>query len=240
MKIKLAIIGYGKMGKLIESIASTSDFEVVSIIDPIFNNSITPQAINNAEVAIEFTTPEAALNNISKLLDLHIPVVTGTTGWYQHLDTIHRKVDETNGSFLYASNFSVGMNLVFRLAKDIAKILNLFPEYSISISETHHIQKKDKPSGTAITLAHTIIDNHNRYTDWTLGESSNQKTINISANRIEEVVGTHQLLIESGEEKILIEHQASDRKAFAKGALEAARFLYGKKGFYTFADVLTL
>ncbi len=238
MKTKLAIVGYGKMGKLIEALAPNYNFEVVSIIDPSLNTHVSPETVQKAQIAIEFSTPGSAVENYQKLLECNIPIVTGTTGWYSRLNDVERMVSEHNGSFLYASNFSIGMNLMLKITEQLARLSSKFLDYRFTITEAHHIHKKDKPSGTAITLAEKVIANHPKYTAWNLG-LSNENELHIESIREGEIIGIHTLTIDSEVDSITIQHSAKNREGFARGALLAAKFLINKKGFYTIDALLT-
>lgn len=232
--MKIALLGYGKMGKTIERLAVQRGHSIVYTRD----ETLTEGELTRADVAIEFSTPEAAAENISSCFELDIPVVSGTTGWLDKFDDILKKRESCNGSFIYASNFSVGVNLFFKLNEYLAGIMKAWPEYDVSIEEIHHTEKKDAPSGTAISLAEGILD-HSEKDGWKLN-SEDPKKINISAKRIDDVKGTHEVNYKSEIDSIQIEHKAHSRDGFAIGALLAAEWLIGKKGVYTMQDVLAL
>tara|TARA_R110002072_G_scaffold1587_1_gene13223 strand:+ start:17146 stop:17847 length:702 start_codon:yes stop_codon:yes gene_type:complete len=230
--MKIALLGYGKMGKTIERLASGKGHTVV------FKSSSNSSEgdIELADVAIEFSTPETAVANLKKCFELNIPVVSGTTGWLEHYDEIIKLCEQRNGSFLYASNFSVGVNLFFNLNRYLAKLMQPWDEYKVSIEEIHHTEKKDAPSGTAITIAEGIIENSAKKT-WNL-DAKSEEEINIVAKRIADVKGTHIVSYDSEIDKIEIKHEAHSRDGFAIGAIIAAQWLQNKKGVHTMKDVL--
>jgi len=236
--MKIALIGYGKMGKEIEKIAISRGHEIVVRIDPIAGEDFNSPIFPSAEIAIEFTTPETALNNYRECFKHNIPVVSGTTGWLKSMDEIKEWCEKKGQTFFYASNFSIGVNLFFILNNYLAKIMNRFPEYEINISETHHTQKKDAPSGTAITLADEIIQNIERKTDWELNKQSTSKNIEIQSIREGDVVGIHNVKYESQVDKIELIHTAKSRSGFAFGAVLAAEFAINHKGFLTMKQLL--
>jgi len=229
--MKIALIGYGKMGKEIEKISIERGHEITFKIDKdsILNN------INGAEIAINFCTPETAYKNIEMGLKNSIPVVSGTTGWLSDFSKVKELSLKTNTSFLYSSNFSLGVNLFFELNKKLAKIMRNYNEYNLYIEETHHTQKTDKPSGTAITLANSIIDQGN-YNNWSVDNSKN--SIPIKSKRVENVPGTHIINYSSEIDSIEIKHIAKNRKGFALGAVIAAEWLINKKGVFNMRDVI--
>jgi 4-hydroxy-tetrahydrodipicolinate reductase len=232
--MKIALLGYGKMGKIIEKLALEKGHAVV------FKSTSESSEGNfqDAEVAIEFSTPDAAVANISKALKAGIPVVSGTTGWLQHYDEMVNLCEKRNGSFIYASNFSVGVNLFFSINEYAAKLMAPWKEYNVSVEEIHHLEKKDAPSGTAITIAEGIIE-HSDKTDWKLN-TSDKNSLKITAKREEDVKGTHIVSYDSEVDTISLTHQAHSREGFAKGAILAAEFLKDKKGIFTMKDVLGL
>ncbi len=244
-KMNIAIIGYGKMGKEIEK-AALPKHNIVCIIDIDNSNDISNLHKYKTDVAIEFTNPEAAVDNIIKCFEQNIPIVTGTTGWYQQLDIVRKKCNELNGALFYAPNFSIGVNLYFYIIQQVAKILQPhLNQYCLTIYETHHTQKKDSPSGTAISMANIIMSAIPQYQQWK--NYLNNEPLQISNNelpiiskRIDSVIGTHQLLAQSDFDQIIIEHHAKNRKAFALGAIQAAEFLFNKKGIYTMNDLLNI
>ena len=233
--MKIALLGYGKMGKTIEKIALDRGHSIVLKIDK--NDSV--YNINDADVAIDFSIPDAAVTNITNCLKNGVPVISGTTGWLAHYDNIVALTQETNGAFIYASNFSLGVNIFFELNKTLAKMMSTLSEYSVSLEEIHHTQKLDAPSGTAITLAEGIMEN-TKYTNWNLENAKNESEIPITAKRIEHIPGTHHVTYNSEVDTISISHIAHNRQGFALGAVVAAEWLMGKTGVYTMKDVLNI
>lgn len=236
--MKIALIGYGKMGKTIEQIALNRGHQIVSIVD--INNPEEFQSDNfkSADVAIEFTTPATAFDNYMKSFAAGVPVVSGTTGWLDRIGEIKEKCANEGKTFFYASNFSIGVNIFFALNKHLAKIMNNFPAYNVSMMETHHIHKLDAPSGTAITLAEGIIENIDRKDRWTLETADQPTDLPIHAIREGEVPGIHEITYESDVDYISIKHDAKSRAGFALGAVVAAEFTAGKTGFLGMDDML--
>lgn len=236
--MKIALIGYGKMGKTIEQIALNRGHQIVSIVD--INNPEEFQSDNfkSADVAIEFTTPATAFDNYMKSFAAGVPVVSGTTGWLDRIGEIKEKCANEGKTFFYASNFSIGVNIFFALNKHLAKIMNNFPAYNVSMTETHHIHKLDAPSGTAITLAEGIIENIDRKDRWTLETADQPTDLPIHAIREGEVPGIHEITYESDVDYISIKHDAKSRAGFALGAVVAAEFTAGKTGFLGMDDML--
>ncbi|WP_035650093.1 4-hydroxy-tetrahydrodipicolinate reductase [Flavobacterium sp. ASV13] len=232
--MKIALLGYGKMGKVIERIALERGHEIVLKKDE-FN---TYEGLSTADVAIDFSVPTAAVDNISNCFHANVPVVSGTTGWLEHYDEMISLCNEKKGGFISSSNFSLGVNIFFGLNEYLAKIMNQFDSYKVSMEEIHHIHKLDAPSGTAISLAKGVIENSN-YSEWTLDEAKNNQ-IHIEAKRIGEVPGTHTVNYDSAIDSIEIKHTAHNREGFALGAVIAAEWLAGKTGIYTMKDVLNL
>ncbi len=235
--MKLALIGYGKMGRTIEKIALSRGHEIVSIIDVDNQNDFTSEAFKSADVAIEFTLPTVAIQNYRKAFEAHVPVVSGTTGWLEHLPEI-KNACENGATFFYASNFSLGVNIFFAVNKYLAKIMKDFPSYQVKIEETHHIHKLDAPSGTAITLAEDIIKTIGRKNKWTGNQDAKDDEIEIKSIREGEIPGIHTVIYESDVDTIKITHDAKSRAGFALGAVIAAEFTCGKKGFLTMQDML--
>ena len=231
--MKIGIIGYGKMGKAIEKVAIDRG-HLISFK----TNKCDLNFINDVDVTIEFSTPESAFTNIKNCIDSNVPVVSGTTGWLEDLDDIKKLCDKKNGSFLYASNFSLGANLFFELNKNLAHLMSDKDQYKTSIDETHHVHKVDKPSGTAITLADDIISN-SRYKNWELDSSSKDK-ININSSREKEVNGVHKVVYSSENDIISIKHEALNRNGFALGAVISAEWLVNKKGCFSISDMLNI
>ncbi len=231
--MKIALLGYGRMGKTIEKLAQERGHEIVKTIDA--NDDYD---FNGAEVAIDFSVPTAAVENISACLNANLPVVSGTTGWLDHYDEMVTLCKKNNGGFIYASNFSVGVNIFFELNKQLAKMMQGLKDYNVSMTEVHHIHKLDAPSGTAITLAEGILE-HSDKTDWVLDAEENDK-ISIKAEREGEVPGTHIINYVRQVDEINIEHKAHNRNGFALGAIIAAEWLKDKTGVYSMKDVLNL
>jgi 4-hydroxy-tetrahydrodipicolinate reductase len=235
--MKLGLFGYGKMGKAIEQIAENQGIEIVWRIRR--DDTPTPALLRQADVIIEFTRPEAAFENVMLCLQAGIPVVSGTTGWLERLPEAQQYCLENKGALLWASNFSVGVNLFFALNRRLAQLMADRPEYAASLVETHHIHKLDAPSGTALTLANELIENADRYSDWSLVTASNSEhTLPITAIREGEVPGTHQVRWQSPVDEISIEHKAHSRAGFAAGAVLAAQWLVDKQGVFGMGDVL--
>ena len=232
--MKIALLGYGKMGKVIERIALERGHEIVLKKDE--NN--TYDGLVNADVAIDFSVPMAAVENISSCFQANVPVVSGTTGWLERYDEIIALCNEKKGGFISSSNFSLGVNLFFELNDYLAKIMAPYNSYSVTMEEIHHTQKLDAPSGTAISLANGVIENSN-YTKWTL-EKPAANEIQIEALRVEDVPGTHTVTYNSNVDSIEIKHTAHNREGFALGAVIAAEWLAGKQGVFTMKDVLNL
>lgn len=234
--MKIALLGYGKMGKAIEQIALNRGHEIVLKI----NKSSRDYNIREADVAIDFSIPDAAVSNISHCLNNDVPVISGTTGWLNDYDEIAQLCKEQDGAFIYASNFSLGVNLFFELNNYLAKLMQPQTQYNIAIEEIHHTQKLDAPSGTAITLAKGIIDN-SIAKDWHLDNNTqNPESISIEVKRIENVPGTHIIKYDSNIDSIHISHTAHNREGFALGAVVAAEWIIGKTGIFTMKDVLNI
>lgn len=236
--MKIALIGYGKMGKTIEQIALNRGHQIVSIVDIKNPEEFQSDNFKSADVAIEFTTPATAFDNYMKSFAAGVPVVSGTTGWLDRIGEIKEKCAKEGKTFFYASNFSIGVNIFFALNKYLAKIMNNFPVYNISMTETHHIHKLDAPSGTAITLAEGILENVDRKERWTLETAQQPTDLPIHAIREGEVPGIHEVTYESDVDYISIKHDAKSRAGFALGAVVAAEFTAGKKGFLGMDDML--
>lgn len=232
--MKIALLGYGKMGKVIERIALERGHEIVLRKD----SHDTFEGLENADVAIDFSIPDAAVGNISACLNKNLPVISGTTGWLEHYHDVAGLCEERQGAFIYASNFSLGVNIFFELNACLAKMMGNLKQYKVSMEEVHHIQKLDAPSGTAITLAKDIIA-HTDYSSWAIGNPKEDE-IFINAKREENVPGTHTVLYDSDVDSIEIKHTAHSREGFALGAVVAAEWLIGKKGIFTMKDVLGL
>jgi 4-hydroxy-tetrahydrodipicolinate reductase len=236
--MKIALIGYGKMGHEIEKIAVERGHEVVSTIDMNEEEKFTSPAFKSAEVAIEFTSPGSAMHNYRQAFAAGVPVVSGTTGWLEQLDEIKDACEQRGQTFFYASNFSLGVYIFSALNNYLAKIMNQFPGYDVRMEETHHIHKLDAPSGTGITLAEAILENIERKERWDLTKSDSADVLQIKAFREGEVPGIHSVIYESEADIIRITHEAKNRKGLALGAVLAAEFTKGKKGFLTMQDML--
>lgn len=232
--MKIALLGYGKMGKVIERIALERGHEIVLRKD----HDSTFDGLEKADVAIDFSVPSAAVGNISKCFDTNIPVVSGTTGWLERYPEMATLCKEKNGAFIYGSNFSLGVNVFFELNNYLAKMMSNLEQYKVSMEEIHHTQKLDAPSGTAISLANGIIENSD-YASWIL-EDPKADQIHINTKRIDSVPGTHSVFYDSDVDQIEIKHTAHSREGFALGAVIAAEWLQNKKGVFTMKDVLNL
>jgi 4-hydroxy-tetrahydrodipicolinate reductase len=238
--MRIALLGYGKMGKAIETIALERGHSISARINSSNLWEWENVSLENTDVVIEFSIPQTALENIETCFVKRIPIVVGTTGWYNHKESIKTKVLSEGQSFLYASNFSIGVNLFFKLNEWMAKLMAPYSDYLPSITETHHIHKLDAPSGTAITLANSIIANNARFSEWKLDSEHPDKELNITALRVNEVPGTHVVSYSSVNDDLEITHTANSRKGFAQGAVFAAEWLNGKKGFFNMSDVLNV
>ncbi len=233
--MNIALLGYGKMGKTIEQIAIQRGHSIVLTVDKDDHD----YDITRAEVAIDFSIPSVAFKNISNCLNNNVPIISGTTGWLHDYDKAVTLCREKQGGFIYASNFSLGVNIFFELNKTLARMMSNLKQYKVSLEEIHHTQKLDAPSGTAITLANGIIAEHSSYDNWKLDERK-EKTIPISAKRIEDIPGTHTVTYQSEVDTISIEHVAHNRQGFALGAVVAAEWLVGKTGVFTMNNVLNI
>ncbi len=233
--MKIALVGYGKMGKAIEEIL----IERGHTISVKLNRKPEASDLTDTDVAIEFSKPEAAYENIKSLIENKIPAISGTTGWTDKLEEIKALNDAMGSGFLYASNFSLGVNLFFELNEYLAKLMSKYPDYKTEIEEIHHTQKLDKPSGTAISLANQIIENSG-FEKWESDQKSSDLVLPVYSKRIDAVPGTHTVSYHSEIDDIEIKHTAHSRKGFALGAVLAAEWIYGKKGFFSMKDVLDL
>jgi len=236
--MKLALIGYGKMGKTIEQLAESRGHEVCARLSSSASKSEW-ESIKEADMAIEFTRPEAALPNFKRCLDLGVALVTGTTGWYSKMSEVESMVKSSEGAFFWASNFSIGVNLFWKLNEQLTALMNVHQEYEPLMVEIHHIQKLDEPSGTAITTANQMIAGLDRFTNWKLStENPTETDIVIQASREGDVKGTHIVKYESDMDVIELKHEAKSRDGFALGSILAAEFLYGKRGVFTMKDLI--
>jgi 4-hydroxy-tetrahydrodipicolinate reductase len=238
--MKVALIGYGKMGKTIEKILIERGHSIVSVIDVDNQEDFQSDTFKSADVAIEFSFPSAAFGNYLKCFAANIPVVAGTTGWLEHLEEIKTICEKENKTFFYAPNFSLGVNIFFAVNTYLAKLMNNFPQYDVSLSETHHIHKLDAPSGTAITLAEGIFKQIDRKKQWTLEKTNRPSALHIEAIREGEVPGIHEITYESEADLIQIKHSSKSRMGLALGAVLAAEFTAGKKGFLGMNDMIQL
>lgn len=236
--MKIAIIGYGKMGQTIETIALKKGHKIILKVDKENASTWTNEELQHADVAIEFTRPESAINNIIRCFEAGVPVVSGTTGWVEKMNEVNNKCNLLNGGFFYASNFSIGVNIFFELNRMLAKMMETQNSYDISIEEIHHTQKLDAPSGTAITLAEGILNEIQRKDKWVKENSESKQELSIFSKRIDKVPGTHSISYTSEIDTIEIKHTAHSRMGFAKGALMAAEWMVGKKGVYGMKDLL--
>ena len=236
--LKIALIGYGKMGKAIEEIVLQRNHTASLKIDINNIDTFTKKNLQQCDVAIEFTGPHSAVENILKCLDAGIPVVSGSTGWLEQWPLIKTKCENVNGAFLYSSNYSVGVNIFFELNKKLAQLMSKQDSYEVSMEEIHHTQKKDAPSGTAITLAEQILEGVSRKKKWLNEPAKYPDELSIISKRIDPAPGTHSIKYSSAIDDIEIIHTAHSRTGFATGAVLAAEFLYNKKGVYSMKDVL--
>jgi 4-hydroxy-tetrahydrodipicolinate reductase len=233
--MKIALLGYGRMGKAIEEIAKARGHKIVAKIDKDNPND----SIDNADVAINFSVPSAAVSNITNTLNQGVPVVCGTTGWLEHKSNIEQLCTEKKGAFLYASNFSLGVNIFFELNEKLAQMMGQHTQYKASLEEIHHTEKLDAPSGTAITLAEGILP-HTTQNSWKLTEEANENDLSITAKREPHVPGTHTVTYSSKTDEISIAHLAHNRDGFALGAVLAAEWIVGKSGIFSMRDVLNI
>jgi len=226
--MKIALIGYGKMGKEIEQILIARGHTIPLIIDLNNTNDLDTAHLQKVDVAIEFTTPSTAYGNVVKCLEEGVPVVCGTTAWLDKLPEVEQLCKEKNGAFFYASNYSIGVNIFFEINRRLAQLMNRFGEYDVTIEETHHTQKKDAPSGTAVTLAEGVLENLDRKQKWVCGTTTVPEELEVVAIRRSVVPGTHTVTYESDVDALSITHMAKSRRGFALGAVLAAEFLHGK------------
>lgn len=237
--MKIAILGYGKMGKMIEDIALKKGHQIIFKFDYENKEKITVENLKKADIAIEFTQPESAINNIQTCLKAKTPVIVGTTGWYDKLEQVKTACKEHNGAVLYAGNFSIGVNILFSLNQHLAQLMKK-QNYAVEIEETHHTEKLDSPSGTAIHLANDIISENDGKEKWVNKKTDKKNELAIISHREKDVTGTHIINYSSAIDEIEIKHEAHNRKGFAQGAVLAAEWLKERKGVYTMKDVLKL
>jgi 4-hydroxy-tetrahydrodipicolinate reductase len=242
--MKIALLGYGKMGKMIEKIATDRHHEIVLKIDQYNLDELTVENLKKADAAIEFSTPDTVLGNIQKCFEANVPIIVGTTGWYGQLQQIKDECETRNNALIYASNFSVGVNVFFHVNKILAKVMNQYPYYDVQVEEIHHVQKLDAPSGTAMTIAEGIIENLDSKKEWvnTVGEQLPDAALKnnqllIESLRIDSVPGTHTVIYDSDVDTIEFKHTAHNRTGFALGAVLASEWIQGKKGFFEAKDM---
>lgn len=238
--MKIALIGYGKMGKAIEEIAMHKGHEIVLKISQVNLADFNKENLQKADIAIEFTGPHSASENVMKCIEWNVPVVCGSTGWLERYHEVVKSVEQHQGSFLYASNFSVGVNIFFEINKKLAQLMAHRPDYDVSIKEIHHTAKKDAPSGTAISLAEQVMQQIDRKKRWVNKATGNKADLFIFSERTDPAPGTHHVKYHSAIDDIEIIHTAHNRTGFAAGAVMAAEFIVGKKGVYSMKDVLGL
>jgi 4-hydroxy-tetrahydrodipicolinate reductase len=238
--MRIALIGYGKMGQMIEEVALQRGHEIVLKIHTDNSEEFTRENLKMSDVAIEFTAPDIAFENVKKCLEYEVPIVSGSTGWNNKIDAAKNYCKEHNGSFLHASNFSVGVNIFFKVNELLARLMANQLDYDVTVKEVHHTQKKDAPSGTAVTLAEKILDLVPRKRTWVNNLTDNQKELSIISERIDPAPGTHYVKYTSEIDDIEIVHTAHSRKGFALGAVLAAEFIVDKKGVFSMDDVLAL
>lgn len=242
--MKIALLGYGKMGQIIERFAYERGHEVVLKITKENASDLTASNLRKADVAIDFSAPDAALDNIYSCFEANIPVVVGTTGWYGQLQQVKNDCLSSNNTLLYGSNFSIGVNLFFHINEVMARLMNNYPAYDVQVEEIHHTQKQDAPSGTAMTIAEGIIDQLDRKKEWLnqlsaepLADQLKDEQLLITSERVENVPGTHSVIYSSDVDDIELKHTAHSRAGFALGAVIAAEWLQHKQGFYNIADI---
>jgi 4-hydroxy-tetrahydrodipicolinate reductase len=236
--MKVALLGYGKMGREIENILHERGHSIDFILNS--KGKQKGDKIGEVDVAIEFSTPGTVIANITTCFDASVPIVTGTTGWDEHLNSVAKKCMDDNKTLFYASNFSIGVNIFFALNKKLAKIMDQHPEYNVSLDETHHEEKLDSPSGTAISLANEIISNISGKTKWVNEGDLNKEEVKINSYRIGQIPGTHAVNYESNIDAIDIKHTAKSRRGFAMGAVLASEWVQGKKGVFNMNDFLNI
>lgn len=236
--MKIALIGYGKMGKTLHQIAKDRNDKVVQIIDAENQEDINKLSSDDVDVAIEFSNPESAFSNISQCIKSGIPVISGTTGWLSYFDKVKALVAEHDGTFMYASNFSIGVNIFFELNEYLAKRMSKYNQYRAQLEEIHHTEKLDAPSGTAITLAEGLLDHSSPYKKWVNNSTDEVDQLEIVSKRIGKTPGTHTITYGSKVDEIMIKHTAHSRLGFAEGAYEAATWIRDKKGVFDIKDML--
>lgn len=236
--MNIALVGYGKMGREIEKILIERGHTIGLIIDQDNANDLNAKNLSGIDVAIEFTTPATAYDNVVKCIESGVAVVCGTTAWLDKMDRIKELCKKENGAFFYASNYSIGVNVMFKMNETLARLMNPFGEYDVTVEEVHHTQKKDAPSGTAITIAEGIVDNLDRKTKWVGETTTTPEELEVVAVRRSVVPGIHTVTYESETDLITLSHNTKSRRCLAVGAVLAAEFLCGKKGIYSMSDLL--
>ena len=233
--MNIILIGYGKMGKLLKIKAQERGHNILKVLN---KPSWSKEDLLGSDLAIDFSNPSSALENIHKSFQIGVPIIVGTTGWYGQIEKVKSWCFEYNGSILPATNFSLGVNIFFEINKQLSKLMNNQKSYSTIIKETHHKEKLDSPSGTAITTAEIILNELDKYNQWNNLESEAKHSIPIISKRVTELPGTHEVIYENNIDELTISHRAKNREGFATGAIMAAEFILGKKGFYTIKDIL--
>ncbi len=244
--MRVALLGYGKMGQTIERIASDRGHQIVLIVDERNAAELTVSTLSQAEVAIDFSTPSVVRHHINLCFEAGVPLIVGTTGWYSDIEKVKSDCIYSNNSLLYGSNFSLGVNIFFSINKTLARVMNAYKQYDVSVEEIHHTQKLDSPSGTAITLAEGILSEIERKREWvndmagsTLEVSREPEQLIIESHRLEDVPGTHNVIYNSEIDRIEIKHTAYNRSGFALGAVIAAEWIKDRKGFYSVEDIFS-
>lgn len=236
--MNIALIGYGRMGHEIEAIAINRGHVIKLIVDQDNTDDLKRNNLKGIDAVIEFSSPATALSNIITCLGCRVPVVSGTTGWLENYDKAVTACKQNKTSFIHSANFSIGVNLIFRLNRELAKQMARYTDYAVSVEEIHHTKKLDAPSGTAIALVKGIMDENKRYTSWSMDEVKAEGSIPVTSHREGEVPGTHIVTWESGIDTIILKHEARNRKGFALGAVVAAEFIHSREGVYTMDDVM--
>ena len=233
--MKIVLIGYGKMGKLLEIKAKERGHNILKALN---NPNWSKEDLLGSDVAIDFSNPSSAVENIHKSFQIGVPIIVGTTGWYDQIEKVKSWCKDYNGSILPATNFSLGVNIFFEINKQLSKLMNNHKSYSTLIKETHHKEKLDSPSGTAITTAEIILSELSKYSQWNNLETKAKDSLPIISKREIEVPGTHEVVYENNIDELSLSHRAKNREGFATGAIVAAEFILGKKGFYTIKDII--
>jgi 4-hydroxy-tetrahydrodipicolinate reductase len=235
--MKIGLLGYGKMGKTIEKFAKERGHEITLIIDIEEDWEQLNRQEVQVDVAIDFSTPSAVIKNIAHCFERKIPIVVGTTAWYNEFDRLQNLCHSHDSSLIWSSNFSIGVNIFFKINQQLAKLMNAYPDYEVTIEEIHHTAKLDAPSGTAISLAKDILKELDRKNNWTLSNNPKTNDLSITAKRIDPVTGTHSIVYENSIDRIMIQHEAKNRNGFALGALIAAEWIQNRRGWFEFQEV---